>query len=72
MLLTPVRRRDEVQRGDMRWQVRLTELQAGVKQLRGERDGAVKALRRTKLFKEEQASKLTELSVGFESMVQVR
>ena len=44
----------------------------GVKQLRDERDGAVKALRRTKAFKEEQAGKLTELSVGFESMVQVR
>ena len=56
----------------MHLQERLAELQAGVKQLCSERDGAVKALRRTKHVKEEQAGKLTELSVGFESMVLVR
>ena len=40
--------------------------------MRGQRDAALKALRRTKQLKEEQAAKLTELSVGFESMVLVR
>ena len=43
-----------------------------MKQLRVQRNAALKTLRRTKQLKEEQAAKLTELSVGFESMVLVR